>query len=438
MKLLGPIVYEISLWLLALLTLPKFLYEMLIYKKYRHSFLKRFGADLLHFEKKQKLVIWIHAVSLGETKAVVALSKELKKKYPQSTLIISSITETGHQEAKKSISGADYHLYLPFDFNFLARRIIKRFSPDLVLLSESDFWFNFLRHAKKKGASIVLVNGKISERSAQRFAKFSFFSKQLFDLFDLFCLQNSSYVHRFKKMGISSEKIVVTGNLKFDDEYPLLTDEEIIAWQKKLAIKTDSPVLTIGSTHHPEEMLLIPILQEVWKTYPDLKVLLIPRHPERYAEAGKILEKQNISWINYTELQDAKSHDARVIVLNVMGLLRIAYQLSSVSIVGGSYTPKIGGHNVLEPCWYGKPVIFGPFMHTQVEFVELVKKYECGLQVELKDLSRILIALLQNNEEKMRFGMNGIRMMQNLRGSTNRSLKLLETLIEKIIKKSTK
>lgn len=426
--------YEIGLWILAILAFPKFIYDLIFHKKYRRSLSQRFGFGLPEIQDKKSPVIWIHAISLGETKAAVALARELKKKYPNGTLIISSITETGHQEAEKCMPFADHHIYLPFDFNFLAKRFIKKFSPDLVLLCESDFWYNFLRHAKKNGAMIGLVNGKISQRSANRFSKFPFFSNRIFNLFDIFCLQNNLYRDRFIEIGIPLAKTCVTGNLKFDDEYPQLNTEEIKDWRQKLGIEPHQFVLTIGSTHDPEETLLVDVLNELWKTRPDLKVLLIPRHPERYKEVAKLLERKRSLSICFTDINRRKGNE-QITLMNAMGLLRMCYQLSDLSIVGGSYTPRIGGHNILEPCWYGKPVLFGPYMHTQVEFVNFVRQYESGFQDSIEDLSARINQLLDNEQERIDVGQRGMQMIANLKGSTNRTLAGLSDILQKVSEK---
>lgn len=428
------VLYEIGLWILALLAFPKMIYDLIVHKKYRKSLLKRMGFGLPVNNPGKKPTIWIHAISLGETKAVVTLAREIKKEFPHCNLIISSITETGHQEAVRCMPFADQHIYLPFDLNFIIKRAVKRFSPDLVLLSESDFWFNFLRHSKQQGAFIGLVNGKISERSAKRFEKFHFFSDKLFGLFDIFCMQNKLYRDRFLEIGIPSEKMIVTGNLKFDDEYPQLTPEEVKDWRHKLGIAPDDLVLTIGSTHDPEELLMFDVLKEVWKQKPNLKVLLIPRHPERYNEAAKLLEKMRMLSICFTDI-NRRTGNEQIFLMNAMGLLRMCYQLSDISIVGGSFTPKVGGHNILEPCWYGKPVIFGPYMHTQVEFVNIVKQYNSGLQVSIEELPGKLIELFDNEQERIRMGQNGIRMMQDLKGSTNRTLLALSPILQKLTEK---
>lgn len=436
MAILFTVLYEIGLWLLAFIALPKLVYDAIIHKKHRKSFFYRLGYGLPKRSADKSPVIWIHAISLGETKAAVALAREIKKNFPNGTLVISSVTETGHLEAQRCMPFADHHIYLPLDFNLLIKRAIQRLSPDLVLLCESDFWFNFLRNVHNNGGYIGLINGKISERSAKRYSQFSFFSHRLFGLFDIFCMQNSLYQGRFIELDIPQDKAIITGNLKFDDEYPQLTPDEVKEWRKKLGISPGQFVLTIGSTHDPEEALLMDVLTEVWKSWPNLKVLLIPRHPERYDEAGKILEKKRMLWSSFTDINRQNGNE-QIILMNAMGLLRMCYQLSDFSIVGGSYTERIGGHNIMEPCWYGKPVIFGPYMHTQVEFVNFVKKYESGFQVNLKDLPATINRLLEDESERKRVGQKGMAMMNDLKGATQKTIIALSPILQRIREKYT-
>jgi 3-deoxy-D-manno-octulosonic-acid transferase len=425
------LLYEISLWILALFSIPKMAYNFFVRKKYRQSLAERLRLRYPIIEKSQSPTIWIHAVSLGETKAVATLAREIKKQYPHFQFIVSSITETGHAEAKKSLPFAHYHVYLPFDFSPLVQSLVKQASPDLVLLCESDFWYNFLRYSKQQGASIALVNGKLSERSMQRFSKVPFFAKRLWGLFDVFCIQNKLYQERFIQAGAETNKSCITGNLKLDEEYPQLSQDDIKQWQKSLGIAPQDLVLTIGSTHHPEELLFIQTLKEIWKKHPHIKVLLVPRHPERFKEVAQLLEKEQVDFICYSEI-GRKTGKEKVVLIDAMGMLRMCYQLSDMAIVGGSYTPKVGGHNIIEPCWYGKPVLFGPCMHTQLELVEWVKQYRAGLQVNADSLKDALKEWIENPEQRIEIGKGGTSLVTNLKGSTKRTLEDLNPLLVKI------
>jgi 3-deoxy-D-manno-octulosonic-acid transferase len=422
------IFYEIVLWIIAFLAIPKTLYSFFVHKKYHQSLLPRLGFGYPVFQPHSLPSIWIHAVSVGETKAVVSIARELKRLFPDNPLIISSVTETGHAEAKRSLPFADYHVYLPIDFSWVICRILKKAAPGLVILCESDFWFNFLYYSKKRGASLALVNGKISERSMRRFCLVPFFSKRLFRLLDVLCVQNNLYRSRFLEVGVPLDKIVITGNLKLDEDYPQLSNEEVVQWRQKLGIQPHQIVLTIGSTHAPEEQLFIQILKEIWKQTPQLRVILVPRKPERFKEVGLLLEKERLLWINFSDINRCTGKE-QVILMDAMGLLRMCYQLSDLAIVGGSFTDRVGGHNILEPCWYGKPVLFGPHMHTQLELVDLMTQYGAGVQVNQDQLFPILARWIEHPKEAHEIGANGLRLVKDLKGSAKRTLHALEPLL---------
>ncbi len=425
------IFYEIVLWIIALLAIPKTIYSFFAYKKYRQSLLPRFGIRYPVFRKQPFPSIWMHAVSVGETKAMVSVARELKHRFPDNPLIISSVTETGHAEAKRSLPFADYHVYLPFDFSWTVYKVIKHAAPGLVILCESDFWLNFLYYSKKQGAALALINGKMSERSMRRFHAVPFFAKRLFGLFNVLCVQNNLYRSRFVEAGAPLDKLVVTGNLKLDEDYPQLSNDEVVQWRQKLGIQPNQLVLTIGSTHAPEEQFFLQNLKEIWKHTPELRVILVPRRPELFKEVGALLERERINWISFTDI-NRRTGKEQVILIDAMGLLRMCYQLSDFAIVGGSFTDKVGGHNILEPCWYGKPVLFGPHMHTQLELVDLMTQYGAGVQVKHEQLKPTLEQWIQNSQERQEIGTKGLQLVKDLKGSTKRTLTALNPFLSRL------
>jgi len=231
--------------------------------------------------------------------------------------------------------------------------------------------------------------------------------------------------------GAPFEKLTVTGNLKFDEDYPQLSKEEVRLWRQKLGIEPDQIVLTIGSSHHPEEQLFLQALKEIWHKIPGLKVIIVPRHPERFKTVANLLENARLMWISFTDIARRTGRE-QVILIDAMGMLRMCYQLSDLAIVAGSFTDKVGGHNILEPCWYGKPVLFGPHMHSQLELVDLVNLYQAGLQVPENDLQATLQRLLVNHHEREVIGAKGLLLIKELKGSTQRTIQALEPLLEKI------
>lgn len=419
------IVYEVALWLLTLIALPKMLYQRFKYGKYRESLTKKFGIGFPHIEKGDHPLVWIHGVSVGETKAVAALAKTIKAQPNNPIVIISTGTETGQAEARRSIPEADYHVYLPFDFYGVITPILNQVRPDTVLFCEGDLWYNFLRAAKNNGAHIAIVSGKMSERSASRYSKFPLFSRLMFGMVDLICLQSVHYKSRFEALGIPQDKIVVTGNIKFDDTCPMLSPSDTALWRQSLGIRDGDPVLVVGSTHDPEEKIVLDALETIWKKIPNLKVLLVPRHPERFPAVATLLAKEGCSFTKFSALGAPPPYDSKVILVDAMGMLRKCYQIADVAIVAGSYTPRIGGHNILEPSWYGVPVVFGPYMNTQPELVELMLRYKAGLQVSEEALLDTLQQLFQDEGLRKQLGENGRKLTSDNQGATARTLESL-------------
>lgn len=428
MTMIISFLYEVMLLFISLAALPKMLYMLIVHKKYRKSLFKRFGRGFPAIEK-DRLLIWIHCVSVGETKAIAQLAKRFKAEMNNPIILISSISETGHAEALRSIPFAEYHVYLPFDFRWLIFPIVNKVAPDLVVLCESDFWFNFMKAAKQSGARIALVNGKISERSLQRHLKFPFFKQALFSLLDLFCVQNQHYKQRFEQLGIPQEKIFVTGNMKFDDPHPKLSQEQLDSWKKQLGIEEQDQVLVVGSSHDPEEKLVIDLFQDLEKRFSKLKVVLVPRHPERFNEVEGLLKRENIAFQRFSKM-NGSAQSVKVILIDAMGLLRQCYQLADIALVGGSFTNRVGGHNILEPCWYGVPVIFGPYMYSQPELLELAHDYGSGVQVQAQELGGTLERLLTEPAEREKLGRAGLKLVGDAHGATLNTWNFLMPLVE--------
>lgn len=427
--MLFSILYEVSLFLVGLATLPKILYMRLMHKKYKHSLAKKFGNAFPIIHKGDRPLVWIHAVSVGETKVAASLVKRFKAENSDYLVVVSSVTETGHAEAQRAIPSADFHVYYPFDFSCVVKPIVRKVNPDLVVLCESDFWYNFLSSSKAQGAKVALINGKISEKSLKRFQSIPWFSKRLFDQIDLFCIQNKHYMERFDALQLTEEKnMFITGNMKFDDACIALSQDQLREWRNQLGIKLSDQVIVIGSSHDPEEKNLLKSLQELWQSYPDLKVIMVPRHPERFNEVANLLQKQGVPFQRFTTINNQA--EAKVILMDTMGLLRKCYQLADIAIVGGSFTSKVGGHNILEPSWFGVPVLFGPFMHQQPELVELVQEYGSGQQIKFEECAAVIESLLTDQEKRKRIGQAGLKMVGELHGATEKTFTAIKSLIK--------
>ena len=370
-------IYNITIHLLALVYLPKLIYQRLRFGKYRHNLLYKLGLKLPKPIQSKKPLIWIHACSLGETKAASTLAS-----YFHADLVISSTTETGHECAKKLLPHAT-HVYLPFDFPWAIKRLFRRIKPDLLILVESDFWLNFMRLANCK---IALVSGVLSEKTLKRHLLFPSFAKQLFSHIDLFLVQNTVYKTRFEKLGITSQ---VAGNLKYDLPNHNPAPEDFL--------------ITIGSTHEGEEKLLIQALKPLLKKYPNLKIQMAPRHPERFELIKKLLEHSPI------------------IPITEMGVLTKCYAKSKLAIVAGSFVKGIGGHNILEPVQLGVPVLFGPYMDAQEELKELVLKANAGEAHSASHLAAAVEKHLASPSYHSTMSQNALRLARSLQGASKKT-----------------
>ncbi len=413
-------VYNGALFFIAFFGFFKITIKFLRYGKRRYALKERLGLKPIDCALSPEGTIWIHAVSVGETKAIVSLVQQLKQRHPKYSIVISTITETGQVEAKRSLPGLDHYFILPLDFSWIIRRLVKQIKPKLLILSEGDFWYNLMNEVPH----VVVVNGKISETSLSRFKAFPFFSKKLFSTLQILAVQSNRYANRFEQLGILPSKIVVTGNLKFDYPSPHFDSSY---WKKELFIRSKERVITIGSTHAPEEEEILLRLDPLMKKIPFLKVLLVPRHPERFDSVALLLLKKNFSFARFSDPLHKKG-DKKIILVDAMGLLGFCFQLSEVSILGGSFIPNIGGHNIMESVMKGAPVLYGPYMESQKDLVEIVTQSGAGRQVSLVELPAALEEWLTSPSSERREA--GLKLAHEMQGATTRTLEILGPLIE--------
>lgn len=337
-------------------------------------------------DPKGRPVIWIHGVSVGEIKSAQPLYRALRLEHPDAFFLITTTTTTGQAEARRSHPDADAICYLPIDFPWLVMRWVKRLQPQLFLLLESDFWPFLLRAVQKQGGKNVLVSGKMSAKSSRRFLCFSYLSRKLFSYFDLLCVQNQEHYDRFRPLVSDLARLQITGNLKLDICQQTV---DTAVWRK--IIDPNPCSIAISCTHAGEELSLLQALYSI----PELFFFLAPRHPERFEEVAQLLHSHQIPFRRFSQLETQARGKERILLMDTMGQLPICYTLSCLAIIGGSFVP-IGGHNILEPCLYGVPVLFGPHMDTQTELVSKVLRARAGLQVELLQVRDVVASIIQN------------------------------------------
>lgn len=365
------------------------------------------------------LRIWLHAVSVGEVRAAGPLIERLFADYPDVQLFLSTATLGGLATAKKEFPNAAAHFLLPFDFSFHAKSLFTKIAPHALLFCEGDLWPSLLKEASSQNIPTILINGKLSPSSSRLFSLVPFFSRPFFDSLDLICMQSEEHRERMEPF-VSSEKLHVTGNVKFDRANPLLDGKELSLWRERLSLRPEEKILTIGSTHPGEEELLLRSLRT--QILPLFRILLVPRHPER--GAALLTSLTNLGFSCSLLSQGARA-DSSVVIVDAMGVLCDCYQLSDFAIVAGSFVPGLGGHNLIEPIAYGAVPIFGPYVDTQFEMKELLLGSQAGLMLPAEQLEEQLLSLLADRGKLTEMQERGAKAVASLEGATEATYKLL-------------
>jgi 3-deoxy-D-manno-octulosonic-acid transferase len=425
--------YNILLTLLLILTSPYFLFQSLFQKKFRKALPQRLGF----FQPPSfKRPIWVHAASVGEVFCSVPLLKKIKKEFPRSKIVLTTITSTGNEAAQTGVPEADRVFFLPFDHPLIIRRAIRKIQPSMLLIAETELWPNLLRSCGEKGIPVILFNGRISQKSFRRYLRFKFFFKECLRYISLFLMQTEEDQKRIVKIGGQSQRTRAVGNLKFDQPFPSFTPERRNEIAETLGLSGKENVLIAGSTHSGEEEILVTFFKELKKRDPTLLLILAPRHLERLEEVERMLKKEALSWLRKTSLPigAARSEQERpqVILLDTMGELTGIYSLGTLVFVGGSLVP-VGGHNPLEPLFFRKGVLFGPYMFNFSEISSGLVEAGGAIQVSGKeDLFSQLKRLLSDEVTREEMGEKGHRFVQKHQGATERMFEEIRPLLNDI------
>ena len=368
----------------------------------------------------QRKVIWIHAVSVGEVIAISSLIKSLAKEYD---ILLSTITDTGNQVASQRFKDLPVKIiYLPLDCPFAIKRTLRTFNPSALLIAETEIWPNLILISSKK-IPVFLINARISDKSFRRYKKIKFFLKPILSSFSLIAVQDEKYKNRFKDLGAPEDKIVVTGNTKFDIEIPYIS----FLWENLVP----RPIIVAGSTHFPEEKL---ITETFLKIPIPSSLFIVPRHPERYKEVERIINsmidgKNEIGFYKLSELPlDMRSYFKIIILVDRMGILGSLYRIADIAIIGGSFIPH-GGQNPLEAIYWKKPVIFGPSMENFPFIEEFLESGAC-LQTEKEELKDLLEDLLKNPDKRIELGEKAYQILKQKTGATEKILNLLKSYLK--------
>ncbi len=429
--------YSFLLTLGVVALLPRFIVDAFRHGKYVTGLRERLGG-LPAIETGGRPVVWLHCVSVGETQAARPLARAILERFPSHALVVSTTTATGQRVAREVFrDDAAAVIYFPFDWAWAVRRSLRVVNPSAVLIMETELWPNFLRECKRRGLPVAVVNGRLSEKSFRRYQRVRRFVKRIVNDLTLALMQTEADAERMRALGLLPERVFVSGNVKFDgDETDAdgrqLTEE----LRARFHLDGGRSLVVAASTHSPEERIVLDAFKQL-RTTPgnaQVRLLIAPRHPERFSEVAALLEASGLRWARRSAAPSPLDTECDVLLLDSIGELRAVYPLAEIVFVGGSIAPN-GGHNILEPAAAGVCTVTGA---QTFNFKAVVEAFlEAGALVQLPTLSESeassalmnsLRELLADDNRRRALGQKARAVLEQNRGATSRTVELLAKL----------
>jgi len=414
------------------------IYRMLRYGRYRAGWANRFGK--ISRKRPDKKCIWIHAVSVGEVNATTTLIRELESKFPDYEIAISTTTDTGFARANALFGSRLSVFYFPMDFSLTMKRAFANIRPAMCLLIELEVWPNLVRIAKQSGVPVIVVNGRLSERSFRRYNLIKAVTRKLFGNLTFALAQSEEYAERFRQIGVPAERVIVTGSVKYDTAQ--VTDKvdgaEVLATQ--LGLKNER-LWVAGATGDNEEQIILDVYKRLieQKQFKDLRLAIVPRKPERFNEVANLIHEKGFDCLRYSEIKSAdlklKIEDRKlkidlVVLGDTMGDLRKFYSLAAVIFVGRSLVP-MGGSDMMEAAALGKCTIFGPHAFNFKQAVDDLLKANGAILV--KDTNELLSAMtkcLTDADYARQIAQNGQQLIRKNQGATARTISNISKMLK--------
>jgi 3-deoxy-D-manno-octulosonic-acid transferase len=371
--------------------------------------------------------IWFHAVSVGELLAILGLIEQLRKGWPDVRIIVSTVTTTGYQLAKTKLPSPDVVLYAPLDFSFIVKKFLRYIRPIIYITAETEIWPNLFLALNQGGIPIVQVNGRISPRAFNRYRKVRFLLQPILRDITVSCMQTEEDARRLILLGANPDRVKVMGNMKFDD-FPSGTSSKADPWRF-----LDQGVVWIsGSTHPGEEVIVIDIYRELKKDFPNLRLVIAPRHIERTVEIAQLVKERGLSPLSLSSISSSSmgeflSH--QVLIIDTIGQLRELYRKASFVFIGKSLTGQ-GGQNVIEPAFYGKTMIVGPNMQNFRSIMDLFLNANAIIQIQnARELHDEVRELLTNPQKLEKIGSAAISVVRKNQGATERTKAIISKIL---------
>jgi 3-deoxy-D-manno-octulosonic-acid transferase len=418
--------YSVLIVAFFLVMSPYLAWQAVRHRKYIGSLGQRLGYLPISFNLDGEESIWIHAVSVGEVLTARALLPQLKERYPRLRLFLSTTTMTGQDIARNSLQYVDGVFYFPFDLGLAVNRTLRLVKPRLFIMMETEIWPNLLRACERTGVRTVVVNGRISARSYPRYRLARPFFRRVLAHVDRFCMQGEESARRIIEMGADPEKVVVTGSLKFDSldlPGPATPAERgpnrVLRYFR---ISNNRPVIIAASTMKGEEEAVFEAFQRVRARVPDTLLVIAPRKPERFDEVEQQARRGGWKVARRSELTVDAEPRQDIVVLDSIGELAQLYQIATAVFVGGSLVDT-GGHNIIEPAVFGKPIVFGPHMQNFSEIARTFVENDAAIQIKsARELEHALLGLLNDPVRRARLGAAARALVEANRGARGKTM----------------
>lgn len=419
---------SLALYSLLFYLLTPFILLRLIWRgrkapDYRKRWAERFGFVPAVDPGQQ--VIWVHSVSVGETLAAVPMIKQLQLRYPEALLAVTTMTPTGSARVRAVFGESVYHVYAPYDLPDVLSRFLRRVQPSILVIMETELWPNLVHCCRDRDIPIVVANARLSEKSAKGYGKFSKLTGPMLRRINCVAAQHEDDGARFLGLGLSKKQLVITGNIKFDLHLDDDLKSRAAALRAQWQSETNRPVLLVASTHRGEDEIILDSLEQVRRSCPELLLVLVPRHPERFDEVAQLCAGRNLKVVRRSG-GNPPSLDDQVVLGDTMGELLLFFGACDIAFVGGSLVP-VGGHNLIEPAAWQLPILSGPHLFNFSEASRLLLA-EKGMVVceNAEDIAGKVLELIENPAVASQLAASAKAVADNNRGALNRLLGVIE------------
>ncbi|HEV3438577.1 MAG TPA: 3-deoxy-D-manno-octulosonic acid transferase [Gemmata sp.] len=426
------------IYLLALVALsPWLVWRSVTTGRYRSGLAAKLFGYVYVSNPHKKPVAWFHAVSVGEVNLLGTLVPAFRERHPDWLIVISATTDTGLAEARRRFADLAVIAW-PIDFSWAVATTLDAVKPSLIVLTESELWPNYLRAAKQRKVPVVVVNARMSPRSFSRLKRIARLARRwLFANITRFAVQEQAYADRLQQLGVPIAKLVVTGSVKYDGAMKERNTPKTAVLRRLLhndnqgAHTFHAPIVWLaGSTHAPEESIVLGVFSRLRERFPHLRLILVTRHPDRFEEVARLVEQSGLSFVRRSRIVEPLSEMPSVILLDTIGELGAAWGLADVGFTGGSLDGKRGGQSMIEPAGYGVPCVFGPHVWN---FKDTAKRLvEVGGAVMVPDalgLETALTKLIADSELRTRMGIAALELVRRQQGATARTLDVIDKLL---------